>query len=332
MILCVNYHYVGHNKTLYKGINGISVKQFIDQIEWLRKHFRLLHISDLIEIVNEGTIKEPCCIITFDDGLRCHYEIIYKLSIQKKLPITFFISTSPIKENTATLVHKSQFIRSNINLEYLSYELNRFIENKNVNCDLYSDDMAVKHYRYDNLSTAKMKYLLNYILSKNHQEEFINGQFKSLVNDEKAFCDDWYASKSEIREMHQNNRCIGSHAHSHLPLAKLDDSSAFSEINDSRGYLENITGAEIQAISYPLGNENAVTKREGIYANQAGYLVGLTMEREINRTVNDPLLLARIDCNDLPVVGNSPIFKEQDGKFLHKDSDKASSRKRYYRE
>ena len=55
------------------------------------------------------------------------------------------------------------------------------------------------------------------------------------------------------------------------------------------------------------------------------------MERELNNTYEDKLLLARIDCNDLPIVGKSPLFKIEDKKLI-KLNGSLSGRKRYYQE
>lgn len=62
--------------------------------------------------------KRNSCLITFDDGLKCHYEIVFKLMKEYNFPVHFFISSQPLKEKKAIEVHKSQYVRANTSPEY----------------------------------------------------------------------------------------------------------------------------------------------------------------------------------------------------------------------
>jgi hypothetical protein len=53
-------------------------------------------------------------------------------------------------------------------------------------------------------------------------------------------------------------------------------------------------------ISYPYGSAAAVDRPVAEAAGRLGYRVGLTMERAYNRSLLEPLLLARVDTNDAP--------------------------------
>ena len=82
---------------------------------------------------------------------------------------------------------------------------------------------------------------------------------------------------------------------------------------------------EITAISYPLGNPGAVGIREGKISEKAGYKIGFTMEREWNRSLKNPLMLARVDCNDLPEIGKKPLFYFNNNN-LYRNNGKVSRR------
>ena len=99
---------------------------------------------------------------------------------------------------------------------------------------------------------------------------------------------------------------VGSHAMSHRPLAADTPENALAELVDSRAFLEEVSGRTIEAVSYPLGNPGAVNRRVGELALRAGYRIGWTMERANNRTLADPLLLARIDASDIASMAALP--------------------------
>ena len=123
--------------------------------------------------------------------------------------------------------------------------------------------------------------------------------------------------------------CVGSHAHSHSALAKMKEGNALNEMVFGKQTLEKITGMTIKNLSYPLGNKSSVSRREAKLAERAAYEFAFTMEREANISLGDPLLLARIDCNDLPRVGKYPRFQVLREKICRLDGSE-SRRTRYF--
>ena len=207
--------------------------------------------------------------------------------------------------------------------------LKTFCLERNIDAHGFSASVLGEAYRYDALETAKIKYCFNYIFSQKQKEQFFT-QFMSKNMTESDFVDEWYVSEAELAEMDNMFECLASHAKSHTPLRTLGADQCFDELLTSKIFLENLVGREVFSISYPSGNLEAVSKREASMASKAGYKFGFTMERQINRSVHDPHLLARIDCNDLPTVGKFPRFKFD--KDLVEIGGKPSHRKRYFDE
>lgn len=54
MLLAVNYHYVGMPAFPYPGIWGLSVKDFVVHLEYLKKHFSLVGIPELAKTLRGG--------------------------------------------------------------------------------------------------------------------------------------------------------------------------------------------------------------------------------------------------------------------------------------
>lgn len=67
-----------------------------------------------------------------------------------------------------------------------------------------------------------------------------------------------YLSVSDIAKLAKNPLCtIGSHGHSHKPLAELSQGELILELQKSKQILQKITGMETLSISYPHGSYNA---------------------------------------------------------------------------
>ena len=138
-------------------------------------------------------------------------------------------------------------------------------------------------------------------------------------------------SKTQIKEMNDHAICIGSHAHSHLPLAKLNNNEIINELGLSKDIIEKVIGMKVSCFSYPSGGAHAVTLENSKLVKKMGFNYAFSMEREQNLTMNYPHMLARIDCNDLPVVGKSPRFRLNNNKLLRLDNSH-SRRVRYFNE
>jgi peptidoglycan/xylan/chitin deacetylase (PgdA/CDA1 family) len=91
--------------------------------------------------------------------------------------------------------------------------------------------------------------------------------------------------------------------------------------------LEAIGGRPVPFISYPYGGEHAVGKREATTCAELGLRIGFTMERSLNTSLEDPLLLARVDTNDA-LGGKQPMMSVRDGSLQIADG-LGARRKRY---
>jgi len=78
----------------------------------------------------------------------------------------------------------------------------------------------------------------------------------------------------------------------------------------SREALEAASGKQVSLISYPYGGPTAVNQEVAQVARGAGFRAGFTMERSVNRSLEMPLLLARVSTNDAP-GGKAPLMKSR---------------------
>ena len=83
---------------------------------------------------------------------------------------------------------------------------------------------------------------------------------------------------------------IGSHGETHTPFTKLDDFALANELTSSKKYLEDVTGRDVVAVSYPHG---AVDVRVRYAVKNAGYEIGGCSRLDVNDNFCDPLALFR---------------------------------------
>lgn len=72
----------------------LSAEVFRRQIEFLRRHYKVVALSDFLAALRgETNLPEKAALITFDDGLRNNYTVAYPLLQEFGLPATIFLTS-----------------------------------------------------------------------------------------------------------------------------------------------------------------------------------------------------------------------------------------------
>jgi peptidoglycan/xylan/chitin deacetylase (PgdA/CDA1 family) len=162
-----------------------------------------------------------------------------------------------------------------------------------------TDEQAAIHYRYDTPEAARVKFLLNIALPGQVRRQAIDALFAAEFPDERTFAGELYADRAQIAQLERERAAIGAHSYAHEPLASLADGELDRDLARVTQLLRDLTGVVPRALSYPYGTPATVDARVAARARAAGYLAAFTMERGTNGTLDDPLLLARLDTNDV---------------------------------
>jgi peptidoglycan/xylan/chitin deacetylase (PgdA/CDA1 family) len=69
---------------------------------------------------------------------------------------------------------------------------------------------------------------------------------------------------------------VGSHTISHTALSTLEAGEMYSEIRESRRFLQTLIGKDVHHLAYPFGSKTACGPREFSAAEKLGFLSGVT--------------------------------------------------------
>src|SRR6266849_467953 len=75
---------------------GVSTVYFLRQVNYLLRHYRVVSLSEAVELVRKGGVKMPTVAITFDDGYADNFVNLRAITEETGLPIGYFISTEHI--------------------------------------------------------------------------------------------------------------------------------------------------------------------------------------------------------------------------------------------
>lgn len=295
MLTVTNYHYIRSNfQASYASIFGLTPVAFENQLIALKTTGVFIHPNELL--LNPDKIlksEENYILITFDDGLKEHYELALPILKKLSIPALFFINTINHMDKKVSLVHKIHLVRS-VEAPATLYTSLKIFTNQELSAEQVQT--AIRFYRFDETESAAFKYLLNVVLDYEIQEKFIDHLFLSHF-DEKVVLQDLYMDTDQVKEL-MDLGYVGSHTHSHLPLGCYDFDTIKRELSISKKFLETLSNKTIDFVSYPYGTEEAVTRSVASTAKEVGYKFGFTTKPLINNKDVDYLMLHRFDCND----------------------------------
>jgi peptidoglycan/xylan/chitin deacetylase (PgdA/CDA1 family) len=96
---------------------------------------------------------------------------------------------------------------------------------------------------------------------------------------------------------------IACHGYDHLWLGTLPEAQQAEQIRKSLDFLNLVTGTQAGwMFTYPYGSHNPKLLS---LARQNGCVAGFTTDVAIATADHDPLVLPRLDTNDLPTAGDA---------------------------
>lgn len=321
--LAVNYHYIDEEDKYPRGIYPVSPARFRLQLKELGKFFKFVGQREILEALAEKKkLPENSCAITFDDGLKSQYDEALPILDEMGIPAIFFINGLPYLERRVLFVHKVHWCRAHLAPDEFLNEIRR-----HFNFDSLASVSAAeieKLYPYDEPEEAQIKFLLNKSsLDLELREKLIDSIFKSLVDSEEKFCENFYISGPRAASLYKR-LYLGWHGYTHKPVE--------GEFKNIRRVLSHITGdpdAVLSAVSFP--HTFTVSSKIAQEAKTAGMKFGFTMERAFNRTLREPILFARLDANDV-LCGKQPLFELESGSIRITSPRLRRGREAYFRE
>ena len=104
----ITYHSVGINKNKYLSkLPTVDEGNFRKQLKMLSNNYNIASPEDFFNSESDRNI-----LLTFDDGLKCHYEVAAEILSELSIPAIFFISSGPTIYKEMLLVHKLQVLIS----------------------------------------------------------------------------------------------------------------------------------------------------------------------------------------------------------------------------
>jgi len=224
-LLIINYHYIRESVQYpYPGIHPLEPQAFIEQINWLKDRYHIATPHEVEHFYYRGkSLPGPSILLTFDDGLAEHGTLVEEVLRPLQIKAVFFISSRPLLEHRASMVHKIHWLRASSKPEKFREDFFSLLPDKMQPAEIGDGikEKALRTYPYDTPENAQLKYLINFQLPHDTVDSVTSIMLKNRGILEPEFCERFYMRPSQVSILHEIGHMIGCHGHSHAPFAVL---------------------------------------------------------------------------------------------------------------
>ena len=277
---------------MFHGIGGpdCPTNIFIEQMEYLSRHYSVISLKNAIEIVSsyDGSLDKRA-VLTFDDGLKNNFIIAYPVLLRLGLPATFFVCPGLIESRMWLWAYEIEQRLLTCDNEQLSILCDNF--NIPVNIELSNQVGIIEEIiewmkTVSTISRKSIEAAVQELTQDFKPDQIHQNMFESM---------DW----NELCSLSPDLITVGSHTITHPILTMLPTEEMKYEIRESRYWLERRLNRAVEYFCYPNGDYND----EIVQTVRETYVAAVATEAGFFGCNED---IYRI--NRIPAAQNMPLF------------------------
>ncbi len=305
----IMYHYVRDLKnSRYPNIKGLDYELFKQQIAFLKEHFTIVAMEDVIEAWNSenGKLPENAALLTFDDGYIDNFTAVFPILKEHKVQGSFFIPGKTFTENVLLDVNKIHFTLASAEIHDLVKDvfalLDQYRSEEAGNLIPANEELFEKYAvasRFDTKETIFVKRILQTVIPETIRNRMSSELFRKYVGmREDKFARELYMNRDQIRCMKREGMFIGLHGYDHYWLGNLTEQEMHADIDRALEVMDGLIDKDNWVLNYPYGSYNLNVMQ---YIASKGCKAGMVTKVAVADTeIHGRYELPRFDCNDLP--------------------------------
>ena len=300
----VFYHYVRDSTS--RGIRALSPADFRRQLDWLAEQADIIDCDTFAHAVRERRpLARPSVLLTFDDGLTDHGDVVFSELTRRGLSGVFFLNGGALDEPPVLMnVHRTHLLLDALGADGLRTALHASIDRAIETGRLSSADV----YRYDGEPEQDVKRLLNYELPYDETDRVLAALFAEHCGDETTAARRFYLSPDDVTRMARSGMTFGYHTRRHRVLSRLTESDLHDELASGVSLVRQLTGQAEVPFCFPYGHRLTYSDAALALLDTLGYSMAFTTVRRVARPEADPKFeLPRLDTRDVPPLGSAAV-------------------------
>lgn len=289
-LMIVTYHGVTTNHYNLPIWTQLPVSVFRRQLDFIMSHYTIISLERLLEFIRgEADLPVQSALLTFDDGLKNNYTVVFPLLKELRIPATIFL-TSEFINSTNLLWFDELYLL----LRELHFQGSRIAE-----LDLFPEIIILKEqggeFSYFEI-VNRMKRL-----PASQREKLLQTLRKQAFINSDIYRDDFCALDWEQIKVMKDSGLVsfGAHTANHEILTNLSEDGLVTEVVDCRKTLEMHLGCPVLSFCYPNGYPGldfSITHKK--FLKNKGFLCAFSTENRLNSLDMDPFALGRFSVGN----------------------------------
>ncbi len=300
----IMFHHFHDNIKHKKTQGSITAKKFEEIINFIGPENIISPDEFKKNIVKKNNKKKVC--FTFDDAIKCQFDVARPVMDKYKIKAFFFIYTS-IFDGKPDLLEIYRYFRinfyKNINMFYsdffseIKYDLKFYFK-------IYEKEIKEMKTKFPFYSILDIKFRIirDSYLKNSEYVRIMSHMMKKKGFNYKRYFNKIFLQKKDLIKLYNEGHTIGLHTHSHpTKLEEMNYQEQLKEYSDNLNNLKLIIGdplIEIDTMSHPCGSYNldSLTVLKKLKIN-LGFKQIMTIEkaRNMKKINNSSLEIARVD-------------------------------------
>lgn len=259
----IMFHHFHDDGIHTRGQGSLDKDEFYKMIKYLGRE-NILDADIFFEKFCENKLKENEICLTFDDAIKCQFDIALPVLEELKIKSFFFVYTS-IFENKPDYLEIFRYFRMNYFddvdkfyknfYQFLDKDLNSFF-------NLNNNKIKKLKIKFPNYSIEDIKFRLirDIFLTKNEYEKIMFKMLKEKKVDYKNLFKKLFFQKDDLKKLDKLGHLVGLHSHKHpTSIEKLSYGEQKSEYEKCQSLISTILNKpknQIQCMSHPCGSYN----------------------------------------------------------------------------
>ncbi|MBI1247229.1 polysaccharide deacetylase family protein [bacterium] len=228
-LLVLTYHRIGDSSQCEfdRGVYSADEATFTRQMEFVRSHFEVVGIDQVVRQPDSYWRNRQAVLITFDDGYVDNFEVAFPVLKRLGMPALFFVTSGFLDQRSISWWDEIAWMMRQRYPQMAADELD--------------DEICQRIERY-------------YELSGDQRESYLDRLSDELKTDRYDAGSPPWMTWEMLREMAKSDIRFGGHTVTHPILTRIQNNDWEFELAEGKRRLEEETGTEVQAFSYPVGN------------------------------------------------------------------------------
>ncbi len=262
----VMFHHFHNDKLHKKGQGSISQDDFYKLLKFIGRN-NILDADEFLLRFKDNKLTNKNICLTFDDSLKCQYDIAIPVMRDFDIRAFFFVYSS-VFTKSPDLLEVYRYFRTNFFKDVVEFYQN-FYEICNENFDNFFNEKKniiekkKQEYPFYSLDDIKFRLVRDEILNKEVYQKIMFKMFEQKKFNPKKYYEALFLSKSNLIKIKELGHIIGLHSHYHpMMLERFNYDEQLKEYTDNLNILSNILNCKTKSIvsmSHPRNSYNSNT-------------------------------------------------------------------------